>query len=583
MVSSLSDSRLSNLTAARVLDGFEDYMNRFGAFNKRAPTRFAQADWRGMQADALGRLKIYSHVVKTVVDDVKRVLGERVDDPMLWVAIKAVYSSLIADRQDWELAETFHNSITRQVFDTVGVDSRVEFVDTDFDSPPSPSHEAVYVIFEREDTTGDLVRRILTHFLQDMPFEHLDSDASAVASRIEKRLSERGGLPVVGRAEIIRSVFYRGQSAYIVGLLYAGSVRLPMVLSLRHEEGGVVVDAVLLTEDEVSILFSFTRSYFHVEVTRPYDLVRFLRRLMPRKRVAELYISIGQNKHGKTELYRDLLRHLNSTEERFEYVPGTQGLVMLVFGMPGYDDVFKVIRDKFPPPKRTTRNTIMDKYRLVSRHDRAGRLIDAQNFQHLSFDKSRFDPALLEELVSQAGRTVRLQEDDVVISHLYVERRVIPLDLYAREAVPSAATSAVIDYGQAIKDLACTNIFPGDLLLKNFGVTRHGRVVFYDYDELSALTDVTFREMPEPRDETEALSDAPWFSVGDNDVFPEEHQRFLGLKPELREALHERHGDLFVVEPWKAIQKRITAGELMEIFPYGDEARLPGTEDVRGW
>ena len=583
MVSSLSDSRLSNLTAARVLDGFEDYMNRFGAFNKRAPTRFAQADWRGMQADALGRLKIYSHVVKTVVDDVKRVLDERVDDPMLWVAIKAVYSSLIADRQDWELAETFHNSITRQVFDTVGVDSRVEFVDTDFDSPPSPSHEAVYVIFEREDTTGDLVRRILTHFLQDMPFEHLDSDASAVASRIEKRLSERGGLPVVGRAEIIRSVFYRGQSAYIVGLLYAGSVRLPMVLSVRHEEGGVVVDAVLLTEDEVSILFSFTRSYFHVEVTRPYDLVRFLRRLMPRKRVAELYISIGQNKHGKTELYRDLLRHLNSTEERFEYVPGTQGLVMLVFGMPGYDDVFKVIRDKFPPPKRTTRNTIMDKYRLVSRHDRAGRLIDAQNFQHLSFDKSRFDPALLEELVSQAGRTVRLQGDEVVISHLYVERRVIPLDLYAREAVPSAATSAVIDYGQAIKDLACTNIFPGDLLLKNFGVTRHGRVVFYDYDELSALTDVTFREMPEPRDETEALSDAPWFSVGDNDVFPEEHQRFLGLKPELREALHERHGDLFVVEPWKAIQKRITAGELMEIFPYGDEARLPGTEDVRGW
>ena len=583
MVSSLSDSRLSNLTAARVLDGFEDYMNRFGAFNKRAPTRFAQADWRGMRADALGRLKIYSHVVKTVVDDVKRVLGERVDDPMLWVAIKAVYSSLIADRQDWELAETFHNSITRQVFDTVGVDSRVEFVDTDFDSPPSPSHEAVYVIFEREDTTGDLVRRILTHFLQDMPFEHLDSDASAVASRIEKRLSERGGLPVVGRAEIIRSVFYRGQSAYIVGLLYAGSVRLPMVLSLRHEEGGVVVDAVLLTEDEVSILFSFTRSYFHVEVTRPYDLVRFLRRLMPRKRVAELYISIGQNKHGKTELYRDLLRHLNSTEERFEYVPGTQGLVMLVFGMPGYDDVFKVIRDKFPPPKRTTRNTIMDKYRLVSRHDRAGRLIDAQNFQHLSFDKSRFDPALLEELVSQAGRTVRLQGDEVVISHLYVERRVIPLDLYAREAVPSAATSAVIDYGQAIKDLACTNIFPGDLLLKNFGVTRHGRVVFYDYDELSALTDVTFREMPEPRDETEALSDAPWFSVGDTDVFPEEHQRFLGLKPELREALHERHGDLFDVEPWKAIQKRITAGELMEIFPYGDEARLPGTEDVRGW
>ncbi|HEX6286708.1 MAG TPA: isocitrate dehydrogenase kinase/phosphatase AceK regulatory subunit, partial [Acidimicrobiia bacterium] len=286
MASSLSDSRLSNLTAARVLEGFEDYMSRFNAFNKRAPTRFAQADWRGMQADALGRLKIYSHVVKTVVDDIGRTLGDRIDDPLLWIAIKAVYSSLITDRQDWELAETFHNSVTRQVFDTVGVDSSIEFVDTDFDSPPSPSHEAVYVIFERQDTTADLVSRILSHFMQDTPFKRLEDDASAVASRIEERLAERGGLPVVGRAEMVRSVFYRGQSAYIVGLLYAGSVRLPMVLSLRHEVGGVVVDAVLLTEDEVSVLFSFTRSYFHVEVTRPYDLVRFLRRLMPRKRIA---------------------------------------------------------------------------------------------------------------------------------------------------------------------------------------------------------------------------------------------------------------------------------------------------------
>jgi isocitrate dehydrogenase kinase/phosphatase len=256
---------------------------------------------------------------------------------------------------------------------------------------------------------------------------------------------------------------------------------------------------------------------------------------------------------------------------------------MVVFTMPGYDDVFKVIRDTFPPPKRTTRETIVEKYRMVFQHDRAGRLIDAQNFQHLEFDRSRFAPGLLDELLSEASRTVTIEDDTVVISHVYVERRVIPLDLFARDALEPAAKSAVIDYGQAIKDLACTNIFPGDLLLKNFGVTRHGRVVFYDYDELSALTDIVFRDIPEPRDDMEAMSEAPWFSVGDNDVFPEEHQRFLGLPSGLRAALMERHGDLFEVEPWKAIQKRITAGELMEVFPYTDEARLPGTEDVRGW
>jgi len=583
MAATLSDSRLSNFSAGRILEGFDEYMNRFGGFNARAPTRFANADWRGMQADAVGRLKIYSHVVGKVVDDIRKMLGERIDDPLLWMAVKAVYSSLITERQDWELAETFHNSVTRQVFDTVGVDDRIEFVDTDFDSPPSPSLGPVYVIFDRQESTRELVSQILTHFGHDAPFRRLEADAATVAERVEASLTERGGLPVVGRAEVVRSVFYRGQSAYVVGLLYAGSVRLPMVLALRHEGGGVVVDAVLLTEDQVSILFSFTRSYFHIEVTRPYDLVRFLGRLMPRKRIAELYISIGQNKHGKTELYRDLLRHLNATDEKFEHAPGTQGLVMIVFTMPGYDDVFKVIRDTFPPPKRTTRGAIMEKYRLVFQHDRAGRLIDAQNFQHLEFDRDRFQPGLLDELLGAASRTVRAEGDTIVISHLYVERRVIPLDLYARDAVLPSATAAVIDYGQAIKDLACTNIFPGDLLLKNFGVTRHGRVVFYDYDELSALTDVVFREIPEPRDEIEALSGEPWFSVGERDVFPEEHQRFLGLTPVLREALHQRHGDLFEVEPWKAIQKRVVAGELMEVFPYADEARLPGTADVRGW
>jgi isocitrate dehydrogenase kinase/phosphatase len=358
---------------------------------------------------------------------------------------------------------------------------------------------------------------------------------------------------------------------------------VPLVLALRNEPEGILVDAVLLTENEVSILFSFTRSYFHVDVARPYDLVRFLRRLMPRKRVAELYISIGQNKHGKTELYRDLLRHLHATDEQFEHATGTKGLVMIVFTMPGYDDVFKIIRDTFPPPKRTTRRAIMDKYRLVFQHDRAGRLMDVQDFQHLEFDRSRFTEELLDELVGEASATVRIQGESVIVSHVYVERRIVPLDVYVKDAIPAAAASAVIDYGQAIKDLASTNIFPGDLLVKNFGVTRHGRVVFYDYDELSSLLDVRFREVPEPRDEYDAMSADPWYSVSDRDVFPEEHEQFLGLTADLRSAFADTHGDLFRPEPWQRIQERIRAGELIEVFPYTETARLPGSPDSRGW
>lgn len=579
----MSDSRLSNLGAALILEGFERYVDSFREINRRAPLRFESRDWASMQEDAVERLLLYSMTVSDVVGSISELLGDRKEDALLWVAIKAVYSRTISDRQDWEIAETFHNSVTRKVFTTVGVDGRVEFVDTDFDSPPSPSLEPVYRTYERADSTSALVAAILDGVGHQTRYANHDRDVAAVTDRIEARLGELGGLPLIDRAEIIRSVFYRGQAAYVIGLLYSGSQQVPLVIALRNEPEGILVDAVLLTENEVSILFSFTRSYFHVDVLRPHDLVRFLRRLMPRKRIAEIYISIGQNKHGKTELYRDLLRHLNSTDEQFEHARGTKGLVMIVFTMPGYDDVFKIIRDTFPPPKRTTRRAIMDKYRLVFQHDRAGRLMDVQDFQHLEFDRSRFTAELLQELVEEAGSTVHVEGDSVIVNHVYVERRIVPLDIFVREAIPTAAAAAVVDYGQAIKDLASTNIFPGDLLVKNFGVTRHGRVVFYDYDELSSLLDVEFREVPQPRDDYDALSADPWYSVSERDVFPEEHQQFLGMTAELRAAFAEAHGDLFRPEPWRRLQERIRSGELIEVFPYTEAARLPGTPDSRGW
>ena len=583
MTAPLTDSRLSNMGAHRILGGFEEYVARFGAINQRARRRFEERDWSGMQHDAVERLRLYTVVVDRVMESVGQLLGPRADDPLVWVAVKAVYSGLISDRQDWELAETFYNSVTRRVFGTVGVAEHIEFVDSDFDTPPIPSRDPVFLTFDRAESTAQLVTEILTAFAHAVPYRRLEADAEAVAARIDARLGEPGALAAVGKAEVVRSVFYRGQSAYIVGLLYSGSHRIPLIIALSHDHDGIFVDAVLLTENEASIVFSFTRSYFHVDVARPYDLVRFLRRLMPRKRVAEIYIAIGQNKHGKTELYRDLLRHLRSTEEQFESAPGTRGLVMIVFTMPGYDDVFKVIRDTFPPPKRATRRSVMGKYRMVFQHDRAGRLMDVQDFQHLEFHRSRFSQTVLDELLSEAAGTVRLEGDSVVISHVYVERRVVPLDVYVREAAQTAAADAVVDFGQAIKDLASTNIFPGDLLPKNFGVTRHGRVVFYDYDELSTLTEINFRELPPARDEAEAMLSEPWFPVGDRDVFPEEHQRFLGLVPELRRAFFDHHSDLFAVEAWQAIQERIRSGELIEVFPYRQEARLPGTGASRGW
>jgi isocitrate dehydrogenase kinase/phosphatase len=336
---------------------------------------------------------------------------------------------------------------------------------------------------------------------------------------------------------------------------------------------------VILDENLASILFSFAYSYFRVLTDRPYDVVQFLRGMMPRKRSAELYISLGYNKHGKTELYRDLLHHLAHTEDRFEVAEGVPGMVMIVFTMPSYDLVFKVIRDRFAKPKDVTRRDVMAKYSLVFRHDRAGRLIDAQEFEHLKFRRERFSEALVADLAREASKSVEVTQEHVIIRHAYIERRLVPLNLYLNKVDEQAGAAAIRDYGQAIKDLMATNIFPGDLLLKNFGVTRHGRVVFYDYDELCLLTDCKFRRIPPAEAVEDQMAAETWFSVGDHDVFPEQFPEFLGVTGRLREEFVADHSDLFDVKLWKEAQKSHRDGKLIRIFPYPPSVRFDQNHD----
>jgi len=470
---SLSDSRLANLGALTLRDGLEKYHGEFQAITGRALQRFQARDWRGMLDDSVERLDLRNRVLAATLESIRALLGARVREHAVWVGIKAVYSGLIADRDDWEIAETFYNSVTRRLFATVGVDAQIEFVDTDFDAPPTTARAPLTRSYAQASTTAALVERILADFSFGVPYENLARDAGLVAARIQDALRARRASLIVTRAQILTEVFYRGRRAYLVGKISGGADTLPLVLALQHDAGGVYVDAVLLDENDVSILFSFTRSYFFVRTARPYDLVQFLHTLMPRKRIAELYISIGYHKHGKTELYRDLLRHLARSDDQFEIAPGERGMVMLVFHLPLYEAAFKIIKDNFDEPKQTTRDEVKAKYNLVFKHDRAGRLMDAQEFEHLAFDRARFAPTLLDEMLRQARQTVRVEGERVVISHLYVERRVEPLNLYVRNADAEAVRNAVIDYGAAIKDLARANIFPGDVLLKNFGVTRH--------------------------------------------------------------------------------------------------------------
>jgi isocitrate dehydrogenase kinase/phosphatase len=560
--------------AGAIWEGFDRYRNSFIEISRRAQRRFSNRDWAGIQQDAIERLDLYNQVVLEGVRQLNSLLGPGIKDKSVWKAMKDRYSCLVDGQEDQELGETFFNSTTRRIFATVGVDPDIEFVDSEIKTYGKRSQQPVYRSYPYKGDLPGLLRQVFQDYTLGAAFEDLDRDIESVSHVIVESLENNfPGGPLLG-LDFIRPVFYRTKGAYLIGRARFESGYLPLVLSLRHPEKGIVVDAVLLAEKDVSIIFSFTRSYFFVDASRPQELIEFLRTIMPQKRLAELYISIGHNKHGKTELYRDLIGHLQDSEDQFLTARGEKGMVMLVFTLNSYDLVFKVIRDRFLDPKTTTRQQVMDRYQLVFKHDRAGRLVDAQEFEHLRFEKDRFQPALLQDLLEGAPKSVRIEDDYVSIRHLYTERRLTPLNIYLKEASYEDAREAVLDYGWAIKDLAAANIFPGDILLKNFGVTRHRRVVFYDYDELCLLSECRFRSIPSARSFSDDFEAEPWFYVNPDDIFPKEFETFLGLQGELREAFMEAHSDLFEVEFWREMQSRIQSGEIVDIFPYKQSQRL---------
>jgi isocitrate dehydrogenase kinase/phosphatase len=570
------DGQAANL----IYDAFNAYRALFKEITRRAQSRFRARDWQGMRKDSAERLSLYKKVVDHAEDRIRSLLEDAIQDKKLWSVMKSVYSNLIAGNDDWEIAESFFNSVSRRVFTTVGVDPKIEFVNTDYATPPNETDACLFDTFTRSSSNLDLIQRMLSAcpLLDDA--QSLSSVAGRILDRIEMHLDRRSIAPVIDRVEMLRVVFYRGMGAYLIGRICAGSKRAPLAIALLNQTGRIVVDAVLTAEDEMSVLFSFTRAYFHVEIERPHDLVQFLRTLLPHKRIAELYISLGFNKHGKTELYRELLGHLSICgEDRFDLSPGKPGMVMIVFNMPTDDLVFKLIRDRFDTPKKTTRQEVMQKYDLVFRHDRAGRLVDAQSFEYLEFDQCCFSEALMDELVQEAGSTVDIRDDRIVVNHAYVERRVTPLDLFLAGAEEPEAREVVIDWGYCIKNLAVSNIFPGDILLKNFGVTRLGRVVFYDYDEICPLTSCNIRKLPDPTGYDDELASEPWFFVDDNDVFPEEFRNFLGLPAPLAAVFLQHHADLFAVDFWLQAQQAIQAGNLPHIYPYANNCRIDVKEN----
>jgi isocitrate dehydrogenase kinase/phosphatase len=554
--------------AQTLVDAFADYNREFRAITQRARRRFEERDWRGSQRDAVERIDLYSRYVQRAVELMRRKLGDDVHERAIWSSIRRRFAEIIDPLPDNEFPKTFFSSITRTTFDTTGVDPAVEFFALDLDPLGNVTTHVETKVYLNRGSVDLLIEELLADFRFRAPYRDFDHSVHLVAEEVKASLEAGGARRSIEKLEVIQEVFYQMTRAYLVGRVSGAGWSLPFVVALRNQESGVLVDAVMLEEATVSVLFSFTRSYFHVDLAHVGEVVKFLGALLPRKPVSELYTVLGRAKQGKTERYRELFRHLQHSDDQFVPAPGEKGLVMVCFTLPSFDVVFKVIRDRFPEQKNILREDVLRKYELVFKHDRAGRLVDAQEFKRLEFPKARFAPDLLHELLTETAATVHEEGDKLVIEHMYIERRMTPLNLYVRTATREQAEKAVLDYGQAIRDLAVTNIFPGDLLLKNFGVTRHGRVIFYDYDELCLVTDCRFRDVPESRYEEDEMRAETWYYVGESDVFPETFIEFLGFDPHLRQVFLGAHREILTAEWWRGIQERLREGDVLEVLPY---------------
>ena len=624
-------SATARAAAAAAARAYAAWDSDFRWATRRAGARFAARDWAGAEADAARRLALWYRWVDAAVADARRYLGAAVGDRALWAAARDAYAAEVDGRDDGEVAESFYNSFARRVLRTPGLDPALHFVQPArrahvAGDAPGPTADADAAAIARPLPVAEgpeaVARALLAAWRGPAPlsapfdvprapaayerlagsvegappprawpalaaaagdprWRDLERDVGRVARALEREAREAlGGWPE--RGDVACAPFFRGQAAYVVGRLERGPLgtgarRCPVVVALRHPDGGVEADAVLLGEDEVSIVFGFAWSYFHVEARRPRALVDYVASVLPRKRLDELYTAVGYHRHAKTELFRALHAHLNDPRAgraaRFERPPGARGLVMECVALPSLELVLKFIKDRFGAPKRTTRREVMERYQYVFVRDRVGRLADAQEFEGLVFRRRHFPEALLAELAAVAPTAVRPDGDRVLVTHCYTERQLAPLDVYARTAPPDDAARAIVEYGQAIRDLAVAGIFAGDLLLKNFGVSRHGRVIFYDYDELTSIAECRFLALPDLGDD-EDFAPEPTYGVHEHDVFPEEFARFAVPQGPLREAFTAAHGDLLDPAWWEATQRRLAEGELVETFPYPQHRRL---------
>ncbi len=571
----------AKLVAATILAGFNKHYQMFRQASSRAKALFEAADWHGIQQLVADRIQMYDDRVHEAVADLRREVAANLLHDDVWAQAKTEYIAQLVNHKQPELAETFFNSVSTKILDKEYYNNQFIFVkpaiSTEYIDADPRTFEAFY---PNEQGLRGCLKAILNHFGWQVPFANQARDIANILRAAKAHLQDEWPLRELNlHLQVLNSAFYRNKSAYIFGQIINGNVRYPFAFAIVHGQddrgrSGLMVDAALFDPQQIAVMFSFARAYFLVDMPVPAGYVHFLQSMLPMRSAGDLYTLLGLQKQGKNIFYREFHQHLAYSHDKFILAPGVKGLVMSVFTLPSFPYVFKVIKDTFGPNKDFDRDYVQQKYLLVKRHDRVGRMADTLEFSNVALPKHRCDEELLHELRTLAPTQIEETEDLLIVKHLYIEYRLKPLNLFMQGADPQAKAAAVIDYGYALKELASANIFPGDMLYKNFGMTRFGRVIFYDYDEIEYMTDCNFREIPEAPNPEYEMSGEIWYPVNKGDVFPEEFGPFLLGEPDVRQVFLQHHRDLLTPAFWQAKKERLQAGILEDFYPYPQSVRF---------
>ncbi len=567
--------------ALAMIQGFNKHYSLFRQTCRDAKVRFEEGDWLGVHRAVRERIRFYDDRVDECVERLHTEFDASNVDEATWQQVKLLYIGLLLNHKQPELAETFFNSVTTKILHRSYFNNDFIFVrpaiSTEYiEGDGEPTYRCYY---SHPRGLRGVVKQIFVDFNWNREFADLDRDVDAVYRGVAHFLNGMPGREVNFQIQVLSSAFYRNKAAYIIGKCINGQHEYPFTVPVLHDaEGKLVLDTILLDAWRISLLFSLSRAYFMVDMDAPSGYVQFLRSIMPGKPRSELYTMLGLGKQGKTMFFRDMIYHLHHSEDDFIIAPGIRGLVMLVFTLPSYPYVFKIIKDIFGSSKEMDHATVKRKYMMVKQVDRVGRMADTLEFSNVAFPVKRFTAELMEELRTLAPSTFEISGDSIIIKHLFIERRMEPLNIHLEKMERTnnieGLEHAIREYGSAIRELAQANIFPGDMLWKNFGITRYGRVVFYDYDEIEYMTDCNFRKIPPAPDFETEMSGEVWYSVAKNDIFPEEFATFLLASPVLRKVFMKHHADLLSPSFWQEAQRKIREGHVEDFFPYPQELRF---------